>query len=206
MQSTTINSGSCSYYGYLRAKGFWHTERDAFAAAAGGPRLRGRPEADPEGMAACGQSLEGFAQMQCSVCPLRLRTPHNHLRNLPSRARAQLREKTFGTHNHGRARVVNGHKPLPAVVCCLPKLARLRRGQWAGQLPEVAGEDVRNPHDSFVCGDRACAVARKLTRKGWPLAANPWRALRKCNVRPGPSSTFAAAAKPTGRTFEWVIC
>ena len=31
-------------------------------------------------------------------------------------------------------------------------------------------------------GDRACAVARKLTRKGWPLAANPWRALRKCNV------------------------
>ena len=40
-------------------------ERDAFAAAAGGPRLRGRPEADPEGMAACGQSLEGFAQMQC---------------------------------------------------------------------------------------------------------------------------------------------
>ena len=32
-------------------------------------------------------------------------------------------------------------------------------------------------------GDRACAVARKLTRKGWPLAANPWRALRKCNVR-----------------------
>jgi hypothetical protein len=43
-------------------------QRDAFAAAAGGPRLRGRPEADPEGMAACGQSLEGFAQMQCSVC------------------------------------------------------------------------------------------------------------------------------------------
>ena len=30
-----------------------------------GPRLRGRREADPEGMAACGQSLEGFAQMQC---------------------------------------------------------------------------------------------------------------------------------------------
>ena len=43
-------------------------ERDAFAAAAGGPRLRGRLEADPEGMAACGQSLEGFAQMQCSWC------------------------------------------------------------------------------------------------------------------------------------------
>jgi hypothetical protein len=42
-----------------------HSQRDAFAAAAGGPRLRGRPEADPEGMAACGQSLEGFAQMQC---------------------------------------------------------------------------------------------------------------------------------------------
>jgi len=31
-------------------------------------------------------------------------------------------------------------------------------------------------------GDRACAVAERLTRKGWPLAANPWRALRKCNV------------------------
>jgi hypothetical protein len=29
--------------------------------------LRGRPEADPEGMAACGQSLEGFGQMQCSL-------------------------------------------------------------------------------------------------------------------------------------------
>jgi len=41
------------------------SQRDAFAAAVGGPRLRGRPEADPEGMAACGQSLEGFAQMQC---------------------------------------------------------------------------------------------------------------------------------------------
>ena len=40
-------------------------------------------------------------------------------------------------------------------------------------------------------GDRACAVARKLTRKGWPLAANPWRALRKCNVRRG-----SPAAKP----------
>jgi hypothetical protein len=50
---------------------FFRCERDAFAAAAGGPRLRGRPEADPEGMAACGQSLEGFAQMQCShrSCP-----------------------------------------------------------------------------------------------------------------------------------------
>ena len=42
-------------------------EREAFAAAGGGPRLRGRPEADPEGMAACGQSLEGFAQMQCCL-------------------------------------------------------------------------------------------------------------------------------------------
>ena len=40
-------------------------QREAFAAAGGGPRSRGRPEADPEGMAACGQSLEGFAQMQC---------------------------------------------------------------------------------------------------------------------------------------------
>ena len=42
-------------------------QREAFAAAGGGPRLRGRLEADPEGMAACGQSLEGFAQMQCSL-------------------------------------------------------------------------------------------------------------------------------------------
>jgi hypothetical protein len=41
-------------------------------------------------------------------------------------------------------------------------------------------------------GDRACAVARKLTRKGWPLAANPWRALRKCNVGPGNAHTFIA--------------
>ena len=32
-------------------------------------------------------------------------------------------------------------------------------------------------------GDPACGVAERLTRKGWPLAANPWRALRKCNVR-----------------------
>ena len=31
-------------------------------------------------------------------------------------------------------------------------------------------------------GDPACGVAERLTRKGWPLAANPWRALRKCNV------------------------
>lgn len=30
-----------------------------------GPRLRGRLEAAPEGMAACGRSLEGSAQMQC---------------------------------------------------------------------------------------------------------------------------------------------
>ena len=41
-------------------------EREAFAAAEGDPRLRGRREADPEGMAACGRSLEGFTQMQCS--------------------------------------------------------------------------------------------------------------------------------------------
>ena len=41
-------------------------QREAFAAAGRGPRLRGRLEAAPEGMAACGQSLEGFAQMQCS--------------------------------------------------------------------------------------------------------------------------------------------
>ncbi len=61
------NSGMCSNYYNIRAKGFCPAERDAFAAAAGGPRLRGRPEADPEGMAACGQSLEGFAQMQCCV-------------------------------------------------------------------------------------------------------------------------------------------
>ena len=60
-----ITSGDCSSYYNMQVEGFWHTERDAFAAAAGGPRLRGRPEADPEGMAACGQSLEGFAQMQC---------------------------------------------------------------------------------------------------------------------------------------------
>ena len=28
-----------------------------------GPRLRGRREADPEGMAACGKSLEGFGRV-----------------------------------------------------------------------------------------------------------------------------------------------
>ena len=59
-------------------------ERDAFAAAAGGPRLRGRPEADPEGMAACGQSLEGFAQMQCSQ-PLVLVTLTKALNNPAAR-------------------------------------------------------------------------------------------------------------------------
>jgi hypothetical protein len=39
--------------------------------------------------------------------------------------------------------------------------------------------------DAFAAaeGDPACGVAERLTRKGWPLAANPWRALRKCNVR-----------------------
>ena len=36
-------------------------------------------------------------------------------------------------------------------------------------------------------GDCACAVAERLTRKGWPLAANPWRALRKCIVGIGRS-------------------
>ena len=38
--------------------------------------------------------------------------------------------------------------------------------------------------DAFAAaeGDPACGVAERLTRKGWPLAANPWRALRKCNV------------------------
>ena len=42
----------------------WRTGR--ICGSRRGPRLRGRREADPEGMAACGQSLEGFAQMQCS--------------------------------------------------------------------------------------------------------------------------------------------
>ncbi len=60
-------------------------QRDAFAAAAGGPRLRGRPEADPEGMAACGQSLEGFAQMQCCMV-LVLPAPIVSPRSAPSLA------------------------------------------------------------------------------------------------------------------------
>jgi len=46
-------------------------------------------------------------------------------------------------------------------------------------------------------GDRACAVAERLTRKGWPLAANPWRALRKCNVGHA-GSTKTLILRPTG--------
>ena len=50
-------------------------------------------------------------------------------------------------------------------------------------------------------GDRACAVARRLTRKGWPLAANPWRALRKCNVRIGHAHSSPAKTSD----FLWIL-
>ena len=51
-----------------------------------GPRLRGRREADPEGMAACGQSLEGFAQMQCSLALIgrSCRRDYAHIGQLPN--------------------------------------------------------------------------------------------------------------------------
>ena len=55
-----------------------------------------------------------------------------------------------------------------------------------GNPSQVITRPSNGTHLRQLQGDRACAVARKLTRKGWPLAANLanlWRALRKCNVR-----------------------
>ena len=65
-------------------------------------------------------------------------------------------------------------------------------------------DQVRNcERDAFAAaeGDPACGVAERLTRKGWPLAANPWRALRKCNVRTGHAHTSPAKTAD----FLWIL-
>jgi hypothetical protein len=56
-------------------------------------------------------------------------------------------------------------------------------------------------------GDPACGVAERLTRKGWPLAANPWRALRKCIVgRAARGRTLVTSLScPSGRKHSKML-
>jgi len=70
--------------------------------------------------------------------------------------------------------MVNVKNRVDQVMSRLPQLV---------QLEGVVVNYVQRDAFAAAEGDPACGVAERLTRKGWPLAANPWRALRKCNVR-----------------------
>jgi hypothetical protein len=118
--------------------------------------------------------------------------------------RPRLRAKTSGTRTT-RSCMGAGQWAVQLFAqrsCPAPqRLTRLLDGYLALDPNRKTPESVRTTklvsqrgsgppngtHLRQLQGDRACAVARKLTRKGWPLAANPWRALRKCNVGPAHS-------------------
>ena len=55
-------------------------------------------------------------------------------------------------------------------------------------------------------GDRACAVAGRPTLRGWPLAANPRRALRKCFVVLRPALLALSPDSEPSSVFELSMC
>jgi hypothetical protein len=80
-------------------------------------------------------------------------------------------------------------------------VGRFRLASRARSTTGFSSSGANGTHLRQLQGDRACAVARKLTRKGWPLAANPWRALRKCNVRTGHAHSSPAETSD----FLWIL-